>query len=146
MLSMFNVKTIIDNKLNFDANTCEIVKRCNQRMFCLYRLRSFDVARNTLQMFYKSFIQSVLTFSFLCWYSPSLSVKNRNKLGSIVKRASKAIGIQQESMSSIFECSARTARTLSKFYQTEASGRRLRSLKVNKVKTRNSFVSHSIKS
>ena len=44
--------TIIDNKLNFDANTCEIVKRCNQRMFCLYRLRSFDVARNTLQMFY----------------------------------------------------------------------------------------------
>ena len=31
--------TVIDSKLNFDENTAAIVKRCNQRLFCLYRFK-----------------------------------------------------------------------------------------------------------
>ena len=42
-------------------------------------------------MFYKSFIKSVLCFSFICWYF-NLSVKNKNNLQKIVRVSSKIIG------------------------------------------------------
>ena len=42
-------------------------------------------------MFYKSFIESSLCFSFICWYF-NLSVKNKNSLQKIVCVSSKIIG------------------------------------------------------
>ena len=48
--------TILDNKLNFECNTNNIVKKCHPRMFCMFRLRSFDVIPKPLHMFYCSFI------------------------------------------------------------------------------------------
>ena len=82
--------TVLDNKLTFESNTNCIVKKCHQRMFCIFRLRSFGVSRKTLQMFYCSFIDSVLTSSFVCWFG-TLSVKNRGRLNSIVNRGSKVV-------------------------------------------------------
>ena len=55
--------TIFDNKLTFDANTDRICKKANQRLFFLRKLRSFQVDRTLMRMFYSSFIESVLTFS-----------------------------------------------------------------------------------
>ena len=60
--------TVLDNKLTFESNTNCIVKKCDQRMFCMLRQRSFGVSPKTLQMFYRSFIESVLTSSFVCWF------------------------------------------------------------------------------
>ena len=65
--------TVLDNKLTFESNTNCIVKKCHQRMFCMFRLRSFGVSPKTLQMFYRSFNESVLTSSFPCWFG-TLSV------------------------------------------------------------------------
>ena len=45
-------------------------------------------------MFYKSFIESVLCFSFICWFF-NLSVKNRNSLQKIVRVSSNIIGEPQ---------------------------------------------------
>ena len=39
-------------KLTFECNTNNIVNKCHQRMFCMFRLRSFDVSPKTLHMFY----------------------------------------------------------------------------------------------
>ena len=59
--------TIFDDKLKWDDNTEEIVKKGQQR---LYLLRNLKI----LTLFYKSFIESVLSFSFICWFH-SLGVK-----------------------------------------------------------------------
>ena len=42
-------------------------------------------------MFYKSFIESVHCFSFICWYF-NLSVKHKNSLQNGVRVSSKVIG------------------------------------------------------
>ena len=94
--------TIIDDKLTFDSNTAAILKKCNQRLFCLYKLRSFDVNSKTMQLFFNAFIQSALTSSFLCWFG-NLAVKNRTKLNSIVNRCSKVVGVRQEGMNEVYE-------------------------------------------
>ena len=56
--------TVLDDKLTFESNTnC---KKCHQRMFCMFRQRSFGVSPKTLQMVHRNFIESVLTSSFVC--------------------------------------------------------------------------------
>ena len=140
-------------KKNFDANTAAIVKRCNQRMFCMYRLRSFQVSQETLQIFYRSFIESVLTFSFLCWFG-TLSVTNKSKLNRIVNRGSKVVCERQAGVNELYEgrlvkkgfqIMNDSGHTLSQYYQRLPSGRRLRAFSAKKVKTLNSFVPMSIR-
>ena len=58
--------TVLDNKLNFNNNTDFIHKRCQPRILCLQKLRSLNVSAAVLRTFYRSFIESVLKFSFLC--------------------------------------------------------------------------------
>ena len=53
-------------------------------------------------LFYRSFIESVLTFCFISFYG-NLSVKNKNCLLKIVRDANKIIGMQQLSLSEIFD-------------------------------------------
>ena len=42
----------MDNKLTFERNTNNIVKKCHQIMFRMFRLRYFGVSSKTLHMFY----------------------------------------------------------------------------------------------
>ena len=79
------IGTVLDNKLTFESSTNCTVKKCHQRMFCMFRLRSFGVSPKTLHIFYRSFIESVLTSSFVCWFG-TLSVKNRGKLSELYEK------------------------------------------------------------
>ena len=72
------LEIVLDNKLNFNKNADFIHKRCQPRIFCLQKLRSFNVSAAILRIFYRSCIESVLTFSFLYWFG-GLNVKNKNK-------------------------------------------------------------------
>jgi hypothetical protein len=99
--------TIFDNKLKFDANTENIVKRGQQRVYLLRKLNSFSVSPVILCRFYQSFIESLLSFSFICWFR-SLSVHDRNSLSSIVNVCSKIIGVKQRDLSSL--CDQQTIR------------------------------------
>ena len=67
--------TIFDHKLKWNDNTEAIVTKGQQRLNLLRKQNSFSVDRKILTLFYKSFIESVLAFSFICWYH-SLGVKN----------------------------------------------------------------------
>lgn len=94
--------TVIDSKLRFDLNTDAIVKRGNQRVYLLRKLNSFNVNKNILNNFYCSFIESLFTFSFICWFK-SLSLVDKNRLQKIVKICSKIIGIKLRDLSSLYE-------------------------------------------
>ena len=60
-------------------------------MYFYQKLRSFNVDTTFMRMFYSFFIESVLTFTFICWFG-SLTLKNRYRLEGIVKVCSKIAG------------------------------------------------------
>jgi hypothetical protein len=91
--------TVFDHQLKWDANTDFVVKRGQQRLYLLRKLNSFSVSSVILTRFYQSFIESLLTFSFVCWFN-NLSVKDRNSLVSIVNISSKIIGERQRDLGS----------------------------------------------
>ncbi|KAK0136900.1 hypothetical protein N1851_026922 [Merluccius polli] len=89
---------IIDQTLTFTENS---VKRANQRLFLIRKLRSFGISQHILEMAYKSLVESILSFNITAWYS-NLSVKNKNMLSEIVNIAEKVIGKSQKQLCSIW--------------------------------------------
>ena len=63
--------TVLDNKLNFKKNT------------------------DFITYFLPEFTESVLTFSFLCWFGGS-NVKRKNVLNKVVNVCGKVVGERQE--------------------------------------------------
>lgn len=89
--------TTFDDKLKLDVNTDMILRRSQQRLYLLRKLRSFSVSPVILTRFYQSFIESLITFSFTSWFH-NLSVGNRNSLVSLVKISSKITGTKQRDL------------------------------------------------
>jgi len=75
--------TIIDNRLTWNSNTDAVYKKCQQRLYFMRKLRSFNVNTEMLSLFYRCFVESVLTFGIQIWFA-SLSLQNRNKLSKII--------------------------------------------------------------
>ena len=61
----------LDNKLTLRQNTGAMVKKTKLRIYYLRKLRSFNVNRNLLQLFYSSIVSSTMTFSLVCWGATS---------------------------------------------------------------------------
>ena len=53
-------------------------------------------------MFYKSVIQSVLTFSLICWFR-NIRQKDKNNLQRIVNISSKVTGTKQSTLTVLYE-------------------------------------------
>ena len=69
--------TFLGNKQNFNKNTDFIHKRCQPRIFRLQKQKCLNVSAAVLRTFYRSCVESVLTFSFLCWFG---GLKSKNVL------------------------------------------------------------------
>jgi hypothetical protein len=140
--------TTIDNKLNFETNTNIIHKKCQSRVYCLQKLRSLNVNQQVLKNFYRCFIESILTFGFLCWFG-GLNVKNRNVLNRVVNVCGKVVGESQMSLCVLYERRAvRKAKTiirdashvLAHHYELLPSGRRFKVPKLSTVRAKKSFI------
>jgi hypothetical protein len=140
--------TVIDRKLNFDANTNSIHKKCQSRVYCLQKLRSLNVNQQVLGNFYKCFIESVLTFGFLCWFG-GLNVKNRNVLNRVVNVCGKVVGESQTSLCVLYERRAfrkakaiirDTSHVLAHHYELLPSGRRFKVPRLSTVRAKKSFI------
>ncbi|KAK0140220.1 CMP-N-acetylneuraminate-beta-galactosamide-alpha-2,3-sialyltransferase 1 [Merluccius polli] len=90
LISAFTTGTI-KHKLRFEANCEAVYKKANQRLHCLRKLSSFHIDRKMLTMFYRCFIESVISFCLVSWFS-NLPLKNKNSLNQIVRWASRLIG------------------------------------------------------
>ena len=144
--------TIIDNKLNFNANTDLINSKCQQRLYFLRKLRSLDVNTSVLRTFYRSFIESVITFSFICFYG-GLSVQNKTKLDKVVNVSSKIVNERLSGLNELYERRVRakafkiesdTSHILASRYELLPSGRRFRIPKFKTIRTQKSFIPMSI--
>ena len=144
--------TIIDKGLNFDANTRSINKKCQSRLYCLQKLRSLHVEREILSNFYRCFLESVLTFGFVCWFG-GLSVANKNVLERVVRVSGKVIGERQCGMGELYErrvvrkgraIAMDSSHVLAKLFDLLPSGRRYRVIKCKKQRFTKSFVNRAI--
>ena len=79
-----------------------IFRKGQQRLHFLRELRSCNVDKTIMTLFYRSVIQSVLTFSIICWCG-NRSVSDKNKLQNLVNICSRITGQQQPSLANVFE-------------------------------------------
>ena len=89
-------------------NTDSIVKKRKPPLYCLRKLRTFNVHNTLLQLFNTSIVSSTLTFGLVCWGGRLLK-HDRDKLHRIIKTASVVMGKEQEDIGTNHE-----HRTLSK--------------------------------
>ena len=128
------------------------MKKGKQRLYFLRKLESFSINETILSLFYKSFIESVITFSFICWFQ-NLSLKHKNSIEKMVILSSKIIGAPQRSILSFYKQQClRKARSilnsdhiLTSEFQMLPSGRRFRCpiSKTNRFK--NSFIPTAVR-
>ena len=88
--------TIVDDKLDGDENINITYKKANQRVCFVRKLRKCHVDKAIMSMFYKSVVESVLTFCMLCWYG-GISYQARKKVKRIVTSAEK-LGCDAQSL------------------------------------------------
>ncbi|KAK2181537.1 hypothetical protein NP493_393g00013 [Ridgeia piscesae] len=79
-----------------------IVKKAQQRLYFLSRLRSFGLTTQIMLTFYRAVIESVLTFSFTVWFG-SITVNEKLRLNRVVKTASRTIGRDLLSLESLYQ-------------------------------------------
>ena len=66
-----------NNKLDWTRNT--------EADYFLRRLRSFNICRTMLRMFYESVVASAIFFTVTCWGS-GLKVTDNNRLNKLIRR------------------------------------------------------------
>ena len=77
--------TVYD-KLNWHEHCNELIKKINERMYFLRKLKSFRLNNEVLYTFYCSILGSVITFGISCWGS-SITAGDRKRLNSTIKKA-----------------------------------------------------------
>ena len=144
--------TVVDEKLNFHGNTERIYKKCRQRMHMLYQLRAHMVSSRILERCYRAFIESILTFSFICWFG-CLGVKEKKRLTGVVNVCSNIVGVKQASLADLYtrrvtdkaiKIKNDPTHVLAHCFEILPSGRRLRVPRCRTNKFQHTFIPTSI--
>ena len=91
----------ISNSLGWAEHVDYCVRKAQQRLYFLRRLRKFRVSTDVLTMFYRAVIESVLTLSITVWYG-STTVDGKRKIARVIRTASQIIGIKLNSADEIY--------------------------------------------
>ena len=97
--------SIIDCKLDWSPNALALLKKGNQRLYFMKKLKSFSVCTKLLELFYKSTVESVATFNSLCHFG-GLKGQDKARLSKIIKTASRLIGRPVPDLQAHFEAKA----------------------------------------
>ena len=81
----------ITDKLNWSTHTDSIVKKAQQRLFNLRRLKKFGLSPKALTNFYRCTIESILAGCITAWYG-NCSALNRKALQRVVRTAQRITG------------------------------------------------------
>ena len=94
--------TVLDCKLDWSVNSVATLKKANQRLHFLKKLRSFDVKPAILRMFYQATVESIATYNSLCYFG-NLRAMDLAKLVKITKTASCVIGLPVPDLKAQYE-------------------------------------------
>ena len=87
----------LDRKLDWKTNTDSVFKKAQSRLFHLRKLRSFEISRPLLHVFYQGILASVLFFAVLCW-GCSITADDKNRINKLIKKAGSVIGLPQDTL------------------------------------------------
>ena len=79
-----------------------LVKKGNQKMFFLRKLRSFNVSAGILRRFYQAAVESVVSYNCLCFHG-NLRVMDINRLEKLTKTAASIVGGPVSDLGAIHE-------------------------------------------
>ena len=79
---------IIDDKLNWQMHSSAVCKKLNRRIFFLRKLRSLKIDAIIVSLFYRSTIQSILSFCIAAW-GGNIRYKDKCTMNRIIKKACK---------------------------------------------------------
>ncbi|TWW73990.1 hypothetical protein D4764_15G0013860 [Takifugu flavidus] len=82
--------------------TEELYKKTQSRMYFLRRLRSFNICRKLLWMFYQSVVASVLSYAVVCW-GGSVTKADLSRLEKLIRRASSVVGMKLKPLATVAE-------------------------------------------
>ncbi|KAK5892697.1 hypothetical protein CesoFtcFv8_013051 [Champsocephalus esox] len=143
----------ISQELTWSTNTTAVIKKAQQRLYFLRLLRKNHLNQKLLVTFYRSTVESVLTYCISAWYA-GCSAADRKALQRVINTAQRIIGCPLPSLeditrsrclrrtSSILKDSSHPARHL---FDLLPSGRRYRSLKARTSRLTNSFFPWAIR-
>ena len=69
-------------------------KKGQQRLSCLRKLFMFQIDNSLMILFCRSYIESVPTFSLLCWFG-NLNTRSKNALSRVIKTSNRILGVEQ---------------------------------------------------
>ncbi|KAK2188224.1 hypothetical protein NP493_139g01016 [Ridgeia piscesae] len=92
----------ISSNLKWELNVVNIVKKAQQRLYLLRRLRSFGLTSQVMLNFYRAVIEIVLLFSITVWFG-SITQKETLRLNRVVKTASRIIGRELPSLEILYQ-------------------------------------------
>lgn len=93
--------TWIDSDLSFKDNSEIVCKKGHQRLSCLRKLARSNIDVTMLSLFYRAFIEPVLSFSMVAWYG-NVSLRDKNSLQQVVKWVGRLVGQPQLCLSELY--------------------------------------------
>ena len=78
----------IDQNLDWQEHTNNVHKKFNRRLFFLRKLKQNKIQEKLLSLFYKSALESILTFCIIGWGGNSRQL-NKTKLDRLIRKAGK---------------------------------------------------------
>ena len=143
----------ISEDLTWDSHTDHIVKKAQQRLYHLRRLRKFGMRPKILRSFYRGTTESILTGTINAWYG-NCSCHNRKALQRVVRTAQKICGCVLPSISELYEgrCIRKAKKIINdpshpnhELFELLPSGKRYRSLKARTTRLQSSFFHQAIR-
>ncbi len=137
----------VADDLTWHTNTAAVVSKAQQRLHFLRMLRKCHLQANLMQSFYRSTVESVLTYGITVWYA-GLTVKDRSALQGVIKAAQRIIGRPLPSLGDIADSQGlnRTRKILHdpshpgpSLFDLLPSGRRYRVLRQRTNRLKNTF-------
>ena len=92
---------IFNDQLSWADNTDMLMKKVNTRMYCLRKLKSFEVSSQLLQIFFNSVVGSILTFGLTCW-GGNLTKSDRKRMDRVISKAEKLVGKSLDNLEIIY--------------------------------------------
>ncbi|XP_076587163.1 uncharacterized protein LOC143320974 [Chaetodon auriga] len=139
--------TIISQDLKWKPNISSLIKKAQQRMYFLRQLKKFSLPKTMMVHFHTAIIESILTSSITIWYAAA-TAKDKGRLQRVIRSAEKVIGcnlpsLQDLHVSRTLRCAEKIVADPShpghKLFESLPSGRRLRSIRTETSRHKNSF-------
>ncbi|TWW55980.1 hypothetical protein D4764_09G0010300 [Takifugu flavidus] len=145
--------TTITRDLKWEPTISSLIKKAQQRMFFLRKLRKLKLPPRMLAQFYTAIIESILTSSITVWYAGA-TARDRLRLQRVMRAAEKVIGCRLPSIQDLYI--SRTRRRAGRItadpshpghglFSPLPSGRRLRSIRTKTSRYMNSFFPSAIR-